>query len=68
MPHSLEISWTDRFATEGGGTRLVVKMDGKTDHDEIYQRERLPEAREVAGRYLQNAKFDAVPPPPRSAV
>jgi hypothetical protein len=65
---SLEIKWIDRVAADGGGTKLIIKVDGATKHDEGYTPDRLDAARKVAMDYLEQAKFDNVPPAARPVV
>ena len=64
----LEIKWIDRVAGEGGGTRLTVKVDGVTKHDEGYAPDRLDEARKVATGYLAKATFKNESPGQRPNV
>jgi hypothetical protein len=64
----LEIKWIDRVASDGGGTRLIVKVDGATQHDQGYPPDRLGEARKVAIGYLEKATFANVSPGQRPNV
>jgi hypothetical protein len=64
----LEIKWIDRVPADGGGTRLIVKVDGATKHDEAYTPDRLDEARKVAADYLDKAKFKNEAPAQRPNV
>jgi hypothetical protein len=58
IPHTLEIKWKDRHFAEGGGTELLVKVDGKEQHNQAHSD--VEDARRVATRYVQAAKFDNV--------
>ena len=58
MPHTLEIKWKDRLFAEGGGTELLVKVDGKEQHNQAHLN--VEDARMIAIRLVQAAKFDNV--------
>jgi hypothetical protein len=58
MPHTLEIKWKDRLFGQGGGTELLIKVDGKEQHNQAHLN--VEDARMIAIRLVQAAKFDNV--------
>jgi hypothetical protein len=65
MPHSLEIRWIDRVAAEGGGTRLTVKVDGRSIiNEQVFLAGDLEQTRKLAIGYLEKAKFENLPSGP----
>jgi hypothetical protein len=65
MLHTLEIKWKDRAFAEGGGTELLVKVDGKEQHNQAHLN--VENARMIAIRLVQAAKFDNVAGPSSKA-
>jgi hypothetical protein len=63
---TLEIKLTDRAASDGGGTSLVVKQGGKEVLNKVYAPGKQADAKADAKAWVDKTKFDdakGTPPP-----